>query len=127
MGKIASTRSSEFDMDVRSRWRFTPLEIARENLRRRPFRTFCMTTFVALLAFVLSGGSLLAFSLSRGNRKKSPQLFIATTDSQHCAFPVRLIGYVPKSDFVIEPWLQEQIPDDPKDGEASILFTQKAG
>lgn len=35
----------------------------------------------------------------------SPQLFIATLDSDHCAFPVQLIGYDPDTDFVIAPWL----------------------
>ncbi|MDR1978504.1 MAG: ABC transporter permease [Synergistaceae bacterium] len=149
---------------------FTSLDIALENLRRKPFRTFCMTAFVALLAFVLSGGSLLAFSLLNGissmsqrlgaeallvpkgyERKvegallrgepsafyldgdlaqklmrvegiaqASPQLFIATMDSSHCAFPVQLIGYVPESDFVIAPWLKKQLPSGLRDGEVVI-------
>ena len=148
----------------------TPFAIARENLKRKPFRTFCGTAFVALLAFVLSGGSLLAFSLLSGissmsNRlgadamltpkgygqklegvilrgepsgfyldgeltrrltavngiaEASAQLFIATMDSSHCAFPVQLIGYDPESDFVIAPWLLEHIPEGAGDGEIVI-------
>jgi putative ABC transport system permease protein len=150
--------------------RFTPLAIARENLKRKPFRTFCEIVFVALLSFVLASGSLLAFSLVNGitsisNRlgadamlapkgygqklegvilrgepstfyldgelarklmaaegiaQASPQLFIATMDSSHCAFPVQLIGYAPENDFVIAPWLRERIPEGLKDGEIVI-------
>ena len=40
----------------------------------------------------------------------SPQLFIATLDSDHCAFPVQLIGYDPDTDFVIGPWLSSARP-----------------
>ncbi|MDR2180606.1 MAG: ABC transporter permease, partial [Synergistaceae bacterium] len=149
---------------------FTPFAIARENLKRKPFRTFCEIAFVALLSFVLSNGSLLSFSLlnrisSMSNRlgadamltpkgygqklegvilrgepsgfylsgeltgrlmkvegisKASAQLFIATMDSSHCAFPVQLIGYAPEDDFVIAPWLQEQIPGGLRQGEIVI-------
>ncbi|MDR1649325.1 MAG: FtsX-like permease family protein [Synergistaceae bacterium] len=149
---------------------FTPLAIARENLRRKPFRTFCGTALVALLSFVLSSGSLLAYNLLNGissmsNRlgadamlapkgygqklegvvlrgepsgfyldgelarrlmetegisEASAQLFIATMDSSHCAFPVQLIGYAPESDFVIAPWLRESIPSGLGDGEIVI-------
>jgi putative ABC transport system permease protein len=149
---------------------FTPFAIARENLKRKPFRTFCGTALVALLSFVLASGSLLAYSLlngissmsdrlgadamlapkgygqklegailrgepsgfyfdgelagklmeAEGISKASAQLFIATMDSSHCAFPVQLIGYDPESDFVIAPWLAEQIPGGPGDGEIVI-------
>ncbi|MDR1874017.1 MAG: ABC transporter permease [Synergistaceae bacterium] len=149
---------------------FSSFDIALENLRRKPFRTFCMTAFVALLAFVLSGGSLLAVSLlngissmsrrlgadallvpggyerrvegallrgepsafyldgevaqklmrAKGVAQASPQLFIATMDSAHCAFPVQLIGYAPESDFVIAPWLKGQLSEGLQDGEIVI-------
>jgi putative ABC transport system permease protein len=114
---------------------------------------------VALVAIVISGGSLLAYSLingiestesrlgadamfvplgaeqdiqgallqgepgsfyiegtvaenllhAEGVAQASPQLFIATFDSSHCAFPAQIIGYDPSTDFVISPWLSKEI------------------
>ncbi|MDR0671526.1 MAG: ABC transporter permease [Oscillospiraceae bacterium] len=150
--------------------KLTPFVIARQNMRRRPFRTFCLMGLVALLACVLSAGSLLTFGLRSGLRsisdrlgadlmlvprgyeqstegallrgepstfyldgalaaalaetdglvRVSPQLFIATLDSDHCAFPVQLIGYDPGTDFVIAPWLARALPGGPADGEIVI-------
>jgi putative ABC transport system permease protein len=42
------------------------LDIALCNLRRRPFRTTCLAALVALMAFVLFGGSLIAYSVING-------------------------------------------------------------
>ncbi len=42
--------------------------------------------------------------------KVSPQLFITSMDSDHCAFPVQLIGYDPETDFVIAPWIATATP-----------------
>jgi putative ABC transport system permease protein len=41
-------------------------DIAICNLKRKPFRTACLAALVALLAFVLFGGSLIAYSLING-------------------------------------------------------------
>ncbi|MDR3255000.1 MAG: ABC transporter permease [Synergistaceae bacterium] len=150
--------------------RMTSFGIAVLNLRRKPLRTFCLVAFVALLSFVLSGGSLLAYSLHNGARsmserlgadalfvpvgyegraagallrgepsafyfdgdlserlmhaegvlRASPQLFIATFDSSHCAFPTQIIGYDPKTDFTIGPWLTRKIPGGPGIGEVVV-------
>jgi putative ABC transport system permease protein len=129
-----------------------------------------MITVVAFIAFLLSGGSLLVFSILNGIRSAanrlgadalvvpvgykqetegallkgepsafyfdgelvgrmadlqgvsdvSPQLFIATMDSAHCSFPVQLIGFDPESDFVIAPWLKDQISEKLQDDELVI-------
>jgi putative ABC transport system permease protein len=47
----------------------TPLtsrQLSFYNLRRRPFRTFCLILVVAVLAFTLFGGSILTISLRNG-------------------------------------------------------------
>jgi putative ABC transport system permease protein len=125
---------------------------------------------VALLAFVLIGGSLLAGSLSNGTRnmegrlgadalivpsgyehemegallrgepssfylepalvtslletegiqKASPQIFISTFTSEHCSFPVQIIGYDPETDFVIGPWLEHTLPDGLPNGQVVV-------
>ncbi|MDR3335539.1 MAG: ABC transporter permease [Treponema sp.] len=55
-----------------------------------------------------------------GVARASPQLFIATLDSSHCAFPVQMIGYDPDSDFVIAPWLMGTIQGGLVNGEVVI-------
>ena len=161
------------------RRRLTSLSIAVQNLRRRPMRTFCMASFVALLSFVVSGGSLFSYGLLNGARsmsarlgadalfvplgyeknaegallrgepstfyfsgelserlmradgvvRASPQLFIASFDSSHCAFPAQLIGYDPRTDFTIGPWLAEKMPEGLPDGEVVVgsLVNRKRG
>jgi putative ABC transport system permease protein len=145
------------------------------NVSRRPARSLCLVGVVALLAFVLIGGSLLAGSLSNGTRsmaerlgadalivpagyeydlegvllrgepssfylagdlvkrltrldgieQSSPQLFIATFASDHCSFPVQMIGYDPQTDFVIRPWLLRSLPAGLSDGEVVVGATIK--
>jgi putative ABC transport system permease protein len=41
-------------------------DVAVYNLKRRPFRTACLVSLVAILAFVLFGGSLITYSLING-------------------------------------------------------------
>jgi putative ABC transport system permease protein len=138
-----------------------------------------MASFVALLSFVVSGGSLFSYGLLNGARsmsarlgadalfvplgyeknaegallrgepstfyfsgelserlmradgvvRASPQLFIASFDSSHCAFPAQLIGYDPRTDFTIGPWLAEKMPEGLPDGEVVVgsLVNRKRG
>jgi putative ABC transport system permease protein len=138
-----------------------------------------MVSFVALLSFVVSGGSLFSYSLLNGARsmsarlgadalivplgyeknaegallrgepstfyfsgelserlmhaegvvRASPQLFIASFNSSHCAFPAQLIGYDPRTDFTIGPWLEEKMPGGLPDGEVVVgnLVSRKRG
>ncbi|SHH98408.1 putative ABC transport system permease protein [Sporobacter termitidis DSM 10068] len=133
--------------------------LALRNISRRYYRALCQAGLVALLAFALTGGSLLAASLLSGTRSTaarlgadallvpagyenkaegallrgepsafyfepalaarlmaadgieqvSPQLFIASFDSPHCSSVVQFIGFDPKTDFVISPWLSEKL------------------
>jgi putative ABC transport system permease protein len=144
--------------------------ISLQNIKRRPFRSLCLAGVAALLAFVLTGGSLLASSLVNGARsmaarlgadallvpagyeqevagallrgepgsfyldadvaerllhaegieQASPQLFIASFDSPHCSAEVQMIGYDPKTDFVISPWLSRTLPGGPGENEIII-------
>jgi putative ABC transport system permease protein len=144
--------------------------MALTNILRHPARSLCLAGVVAILAFVLTGGSLLASSLSNGTRnmadrlgadalivpagyeydmkglllrgepssfyltgdlakrlvqldgieQASPQLFIATFSSEHCSFPVQMIGYDPQTDFVVTPWLLKSLSEGPTDGEVVV-------
>ncbi|MFP3154314.1 FtsX-like permease family protein [Lachnospiraceae bacterium ZAX-1] len=62
--------------------------IALFNIRRRYFRAFCMAGLVAVLSFVLIGGTLIAVSLSQGirsisNRLGADALFVPLGYEQH--------------------------------------------
>lgn len=61
-------------------------------------------------AFYINGERAEQVLKSKDFAKASPQLFISTLDSEHCAFPVQLIGYDPDTDFVIAPWLSATMP-----------------
>ncbi|MHB9293079.1 ABC transporter permease [Hollandina sp. SP2] len=52
----------------------TLFEMARTNLYARPFRSLCIFTLVALIGFVLSGGSLIGMSLLNGVDSMSKRL-----------------------------------------------------
>ncbi|MDR0905456.1 MAG: FtsX-like permease family protein [Oscillospiraceae bacterium] len=55
-----------------------------------------------------------------GISQASPQLFIASFESEHCDFAVQMIGYDPSTDFVVAPWLAEAVPGGPRDSEIII-------
>jgi putative ABC transport system permease protein len=52
-----------------------------------------------------------------GIERATSQLFISTFDSDHCASLVQIIGYDPKTDFVITPWLKGSKVAQPSYGE----------
>ncbi|MDR3310918.1 MAG: ABC transporter permease [Oscillospiraceae bacterium] len=132
-------------------------KIALRNITRRYARSLFLGGLVALLAFVLTGGSLLVSSLRSGTESMaarlgadalivpagyersaegallrgepssfylepdlaerlsqvegiaqvSPQLFIASMNSEHCDAIVQFIGFDPDTDFVVKPWLSQ--------------------
>ncbi|MDR1641975.1 MAG: ABC transporter permease [Clostridiales bacterium] len=43
----------------------------------------------------------------------TPQLFIASFDSPHCSAQVQMIGYDPETDFLLSPWLNNEVPGGP--------------
>lgn len=60
----------------------------------------------------------------------SPQLFIASLDAGCCTAKVQLIGFEPDSDFVIEPWLQQQLNRPLQDNEVVVgakIITEVGG
>jgi putative ABC transport system permease protein len=71
-------------------------------------------------AFFFEGELAAKLLGSYGIEKASPQLFIATLDSDHCAFPVQMIGYDPQTDFVVAPWLSQSVPGGPAKGEIIV-------
>ena len=44
-----------------------------------------------------------------GVQEVTPQLFLATLSAGCCSFPIQIIGFDAATDFVVTPWLQEQI------------------
>jgi putative ABC transport system permease protein len=55
-----------------------------------------------------------------GVENVSPQLYIATLSAGCCAYPLQLIGFDPKTDFVIQPWMSNVLKVPLADGEIVI-------
>lgn len=55
-----------------------------------------------------------------GVSKISPQFFISSLSAGCCSFPVQLIGFDPKTDFVISPWVSGQLKKELKDGQVVV-------
>ncbi|MDR1159476.1 MAG: ABC transporter permease [Syntrophomonadaceae bacterium] len=70
--------------------------------------------------FYLPGDTVRQLSSAKNVKRSSPQLYISTFDSPHCGSLVQIIGYDPKTDFVVAPWLIESVPGGPKTGEIVI-------
>ena len=50
----------------------------------------------------------------------TPQLYLATLSAGCCSFPVQIIGFDYDSDFIIKPWLENQIKDELQSGEVVV-------
>lgn len=61
--------------------------------------------------FYLDAGTVDQIIKSSDFTKASPQLYIATLDAACCDAPVQLIGFDPKTDFTISPWLTSKLTD----------------
>lgn len=55
-----------------------------------------------------------------GIEKATPQLYIATLSASCCSYPVQIIGFDPKTDFLVQPWLKETLHRDLKEREALV-------
>ncbi len=55
-----------------------------------------------------------------GVKDVSPQLYIATLNAGCCAYPLQLIGFEPKTDFIIQPWLTNSLDHLLGDGEIVV-------
>ncbi|MDR2650209.1 MAG: ABC transporter permease [Clostridiales bacterium] len=150
--------------------RISTAKIAVNNILHRRFRSACIALLITITTSLITGGTLLGFSLQNGvgsiharlgadamivpqsagdsfegallggvpstfyltagtaNRilqmdgieRASPQLFISTFDSAHCAALVQIIGYEPETDFVVKPWLKGSKAAEPEDGEVVV-------
>ena len=57
----------------------------------------------------------------------SPQLYIATLSAGCCSWPIQMIGFEPRTDFVIQPWLAQTLDQNLADGEIVIGFNINSG
>lgn len=55
-----------------------------------------------------------------GILKTTPQFFITSLSTDCCSYQVQLIGYEPKTDFVIAPWISDQMKKDLEKGELVV-------
>lgn len=55
-----------------------------------------------------------------GIKESTPQLFISTFNSEHCAALLQIIGYDPETDFVVKPWLNDSNISTPQYGELIV-------
>ncbi len=55
-----------------------------------------------------------------GVSKISSQFFISSLSTGCCSFPIQLIGYDPKTDFVIAPWISRQLKGKLEDGQLVV-------
>jgi putative ABC transport system permease protein len=80
--------------------------------------------------FYLSADTAERIALLDGVERATPQLFISSFDSDHCAALVQIIGYDPATDFVVTPWLVSSDVAQPQYGEVVIggnLYNLKLG
>lgn len=65
----------------------------------------------------------------KGIERISPQLYIATLNAGCCTYPLQLIGFDPKTDFIIQPWLSYSLDHPLADGEILVgsSITAKVG
>lgn len=61
-----------------------------------------------------------------GVERVSAQMYVATLSASCCDIPVQIIAFDPETDFVIQPWLQEQKKVNIKKGEVLIGYNVKA-
>ncbi|MDR0852164.1 MAG: ABC transporter permease [Clostridiales Family XIII bacterium] len=70
--------------------------------------------------FYIDGNYTADLQLIDGVEKLSPQIYVSTFKSEHCAAQVQVIGYEPKTDFVITPWLSDRTTKSPEYGEVVV-------
>ncbi|MEY8352694.1 FtsX-like permease family protein [Lachnospiraceae bacterium 54-53] len=70
--------------------------------------------------FYFDGSSVEKVAGVEGVKAVSPQLYIATLNASCCAYPLQLIGFDPETDFVIQPWMSEELDHPVGDGEIII-------
>ena len=143
--------------DVMSR--LSPFSLVFGNIARKPFRTFILSSLVAVFCMAMFAGTVIGLKISAGTQlaadrlgadilfvpygyEKSvqssllrgepssfymdrglvgelrgekgvmhvtEQLFLATLKASCCSYPVQIIGFNPKTDFVVAPWMNQSL------------------
>ncbi len=70
--------------------------------------------------FYLPAGVTEELRTIKGVKRASPQVFIATLSASCCSFPLQLIGFESKTDFVVAPWVKQQFSLPLKMGEVVV-------
>lgn len=72
--------------------------------------------------FFLPADAMEKLGQIEGIDKMSPQVYLATLKSYCCSYPVQIIGIDFDTDFIIKPWLTEDMADRLQDGEVIIGY-----
>lgn len=72
--------------------------------------------------FFLPRDTLEKLAQIEGIDKMSPQVYLATLKSDCCSYPVQIIGIDFETDFIIKPWLTEDMAQKLADGEVIIGY-----
>jgi putative ABC transport system permease protein len=78
-------------------------------------------------SFYIEGELAQRLTDAEGIAQATPQLFIATFSSDHCSFPVQMIGFDPQTDFLITPWLEQTLNSPLPDGEVVVGSSIEGG
>ncbi len=70
--------------------------------------------------FYMNSANLAKVAQIEGVEKISPQVYMCSMNSGCCSVSLQLIGFVPESDFTIQPWVRESFSDSLKDGDILV-------
>lgn len=73
-------------------------------------------------SFYLPKDALEKLSKIDGIDKMSPQTYIATLNASCCAYPLQIVGIDYESDFIIKPWLTDDMSKSLENGEIIIGY-----
>jgi putative ABC transport system permease protein len=71
-------------------------------------------------AFYMDGEWLNKVSSAEGVAAASPQFFVTSLSTSCCTMPVQLVGYDPKSDFIVGPWIATYLPGSIRGGDVVV-------
>ena len=139
--------------------RLSPFSLVIGNIARKPFRTFILSSLVAVFCMAMFAGTVIGLKISTGTQlaadrlgadilfvpygyeksvqssllrgepssfymdrglvgelrgekgvlRVTEQLFLATLKASCCSYPVQIIGFNPKTDFVVTPWMNQSL------------------
>ncbi len=65
--------------------------------------------------FYMDSGKTAEIAKLAGVQEMSAQFFLASANSGCCSVPVQIIGYDPKTDFSVSPWIKRSLGKEPED------------